>query len=237
MTKLTGQAKNIIPGKFVAIPGKDKAAFGGANAFKANPKSIGLTKSLVVKAGISLGAASLVVGAVGSYPFARFEMAEATDKLGIAMFQASKNGDEEEVIRLSNLLDEMLDTNAWEKIIALIPYANVYQAASKNIQQAIVSANSFKEQAEKELAKKETERIRLEEQGESDFSKERRESDEAAFERKREFGEEESERFEGIDEERQAAKERETRILQEVFRLRRAGKFDEADELELTIFQ
>ena len=111
----------------------------------------------------------------------------------------------------------------------------------------------------KEAKKLRDEQIELSETGETEFERSRRESDEASFERKREFREEETQRFEDIDkertqareeqaeaeserfaqidEERKVAKERETRILQEVFRLRRAGKFDEADELELTIFE
>lgn len=50
-------------------------------------------------------------------------------------------------------------------------------------------------------------------------------------------GKERDEKFAADQEERDVAKERETRILQEVFRLRRIKKYDEADALELTIFE
>ena len=65
-----------------------KALAEGATRFATNTKSIGLTKSLLVKAGLAVGVAGMVGTVVGTYPFAEFEFAEATDKIGIATFIA-----------------------------------------------------------------------------------------------------------------------------------------------------
>ena len=227
--KIAAARASAIVGKAVVQKGAGQV-FGTASHFATNTKSLGLTKSLLLKAGLSIRALVAIGGALTTYPFALFEIAEASDKIGIAMFRAATVGDEEEVLRLVEIQNEMLDLSVWEKIILLIPIANVAKGVLDNINAALVSADSFRKQALEEIRKSESGE-------ESEFQKSRRESDEAAFERKREFGEEETKRFEDIDKERQEAKERETRILQEVFRLRRAGKFDEADELELTIFE
>ena len=123
-----------------------------AARFPTNTKSQALTSSFLVKAGMALGAAAIVGTTVGTYPFARFELAEATDKLGIAIFRASGIGDKEEVARLVQLLEDMLDESVWENIVAKIPYANVLQSVNKNIDAARESARSILNTVEKQFA-------------------------------------------------------------------------------------
>ena len=91
-----------------AISATDKLFKAGAN-FAANPKTKALTTSLLAKAGMSVGVAFLVAGAATTYPFARFELAEAVDKIGIAIFTAAGAGDVEEVRRLQEILEELVD--------------------------------------------------------------------------------------------------------------------------------
>ena len=101
----------------------------GAARFATNPKTIGLTTSLLSKAGLSLGAASLAVGAIGSYPFAGFIKEEAVQTLNIAIFQAVRAGDEEGARRLIEEVDELI--NARGSIVDKIPYANVLSNLNK----------------------------------------------------------------------------------------------------------
>lgn len=165
-----------------------------AAPYLTNTKTLGLTKSILSKAGMAVGVTALVGTVVGTYPFAHFELAEASDKIGIAMFTAAQAGDEEKVIELSQYLEEMLDMNVWQKVLASIPFANVHQAVSKNIAAARKSADSFKERAEEELK-------RQAEGGESDFERQRREGDEAARERELGYREEDEAYFQGLREE------------------------------------
>ncbi len=179
---------------------------GVAARFATNTKTTAGTASVLQKAGMSNRAALGLAAVATTYPFAIFEVAEATDKIGIAMNQAANAGDVEEVQRLGEELDEMLDLSVWEKIIGLIPFANVAGAAAINIKAAITSKNSQVQTALKKQEKREEEEARLAETGETKFETSRRESDEASFERKREFSEEQSEKFEKIDKERAEAK-------------------------------
>ncbi len=224
LTKLSGTAGNLQAGKFVAI----------ANRFATNPKTIGLTSSLFSKAGTSIGAASLAVGIIGSYPFAGFIKEEALQTLSFAVTTARNAGDMEGEQEVIDQVNEVLNPSAWHKILAAIPFANVYNEL-KDFYKAAATKNAADQES---LNRRREEQARIEEQGESDFEKQRRESDEASFERKREFADEQSERFEEIEEERVAKDEEKRRValvMQDVWRLRREGKFDEADELERTV--
>ena len=94
-----------------------------AKRFATNGKSTGLTTSLMVKVGMGLGAASLFVTAVGSYPFAGFIKEEAVQQLGFAFNSAERNDDligmEEALITTREIVE------AETTIIDLIPYANI----------------------------------------------------------------------------------------------------------------
>ena len=181
-----------------------------ASRFASNAKSSGLTKSLLSKGGLSLSAASLFVGAVGSYPF------------------AERNNDVEGMETALAEVEEIL--NAEETILGNTPYLNVLKQLRAFFEAARTKLGIDRTRLETLRGEQEA--------GETAFQAERRESDEAAQDRKREFAEEESERFEGIEEERQARAVREQELdikKSRVFALRREGKFAEADELELEI--
>lgn len=204
-----------------------------ARRFTVNAKSQGLTKSLLSKTGLSLGAASLLVGAIGSYPFAGFIKEEAIQTLGFAFNTAERNKDIEGMENAIEEVDEII--NNANTIMDKVPYANVLKQLRVFFEAATVKLDNDRRRLE-------TLRGELEE-GETAFQRERRETDEAAFERKREFGEEESKRFEGIREENEARsqelqKERDTRKTEELefeskfFRLIREKRFDEADALQ-----
>ncbi len=125
--------------------------FSAASRFATNKKSAGLTSSMLRKAGMTIGGLAVAGTLIGTYPFAEFELAEATDKIGIAIFRASSAGDEEEVVRLVQQMDEMLDENVWEQVVNKIPFANVMQSVRKNIAAAQVSAESIRNTVGKEI--------------------------------------------------------------------------------------
>ena len=163
-----------------------------AARFATNPKTIGSSISMLSKIGLSLGAASLAVGALGSYPFAGFIKEEAVQTLNIGIFKAVDAGDDEGAERLIGEIDEILDAEG--SIMSKIPYANVLSALT----------TFFEATRETNEEWKRIINIRKEEaagERETEFARERRISDEAAFERKREFAAEEEERYGKIQEE------------------------------------
>ncbi len=100
------------------------------------------TKKLVgnslVKSGFTLIAASYIIKeAVETYPFAKFEIAEAMDKIGYARNEARKNGREDLVEGLNQLQEEILNPEGWEKFWSMMPWANIQRAAVRNIETAI----------------------------------------------------------------------------------------------------
>jgi len=102
--------------------------------------------------GMGTGGAVMMMTLIGTYPFAQFErFPEAADKIGIAMYQAAKEGDHETTIELAQLQQELMDTSTLDKILHLIPFVNIYHAATLNAQKAIKSAEIFQYLAEKEL--------------------------------------------------------------------------------------
>ena len=111
-------------------------------------KSTGLTTSLLYKAGMALGVAYYVSKAVDTYPFAEFQLAEASQSIGIAIYRAEEAGDLELVAQLEEYQREMLDLTFWEQVFALIPNANVVQAVKKNIAAALKSAAALRYLAE-----------------------------------------------------------------------------------------
>lgn len=203
--------------------------------YATNTKSTSLTRSLLKKMGLGVTGAAVIGTIVGTYPFAEFELAEATDKIGIAIRDANQAGNTEKVLELTNFLDDIVNKTPWEKLLAAIPFANIYAAVRQNIRAARKSAATFRELAQDEIDRKAS--------GEpTEFESSRIASDEAAFERKREFGEEETERFDKIraeNEERALDLEnqrRERELLDRerdalYFQLIREGKYAEADAL------
>jgi len=179
--------------------------------YAVNPKSTALTTSILTKAGMVVGVAGMVGVTVGTYPFANFELAEATDKIGIAIFKAADAGDLEEVERLQEYLEEMVNPSVWESIVNKIPYANVMQNVSKNIAAAQVSAKSIFQSLQKKLADAEAEAE------EPTFAEERETADIEARERKEQWREEDKEYWEDIEEEKKKTKKAERKEEKEYF--------------------
>lgn len=178
---ITAVATRAIAGR--AVP--ELIAF-GAKRFATNPKTLGLTSSLIVKIGVGVGAASLLIGAIGSYPFAGFLKEEALQALSLPTFKAIDAGDLEGAKVLIGEVDEILDNKG--SILSKIPYANVMESVSNYFDAAAKANNEWKRIIEIKTAEATGE-------AETPFARERRESDEAAFERKREFAAEEEERY------------------------------------------
>ena len=215
-----------------------------AQRFGSNTKTKGLTTSLLSKAGLGLGTAGLLVGAIGSYPFAGFIKEEAIQTLGFAFNTAERNKDIEGMENALAEVEEILDNQG--NIMDKVPYANVLKQLRVFFEAAEVKLDNDRRRLETLRGEQEA--------GETAFQRERRETDEAAFERRREFGEEESERFEdirketeerkagereaeserfaNIEKERSERKAEELEFESEFFRLIREKRFEEADALQ-----
>ena len=154
--------------------------------FATNPKTIGSSTSMIAKLGLTLGAASLFVGAVGSYPFAGFIKEEALQTLNIGIFKAVDSGDFEGADKLIGEVDEILE--AQSSILSKIPYVNVLSALRKFFDAAAETNEEWKRIIEIRSAEAAGEQ-------ETEFAKERRESDEAARQRKLEAMEFDAEYF------------------------------------------
>ena len=132
----------------------DKTILGAISGKVANTKAVRLSKNILKKIGFKTSL-FLVVTALGTYPFAKFELAEAVDKIGIAMFSAQKAGELDLVLEMADIIDEMSDPNLIDQVLHLIPGANVYNAARINGEKAVVSAGVFREIAMRELERQE----------------------------------------------------------------------------------
>jgi len=80
-----------------------------ATRFATNTKSTKLT-------GAFLGKAAGAIAIIGTYPFAKFELAESMDKIGIAMFSAMQAEDWDTVAELAQIQQEMSDPSMTDKI-------------------------------------------------------------------------------------------------------------------------
>lgn len=118
--------------------------------FATNTKTDKLTSKLLVKLGLGLGAVFIVKDAIGTYPFAKFELAEAADKIGMAKWQALKAGEPELVLELDQITNEIFNPDIIGTIISWIPWANIARAARINGEMAVRGAKVFDYLAEKE---------------------------------------------------------------------------------------
>ena len=223
--KFSGQVGSI-PGKAVKATGRNAGVVG---RFARNPKSLGLSKSLMGSVGLTIPAASILIGAIGSYPFAGFIKEEALQTLSFATKVAIDSGDLERAQVSIDQVNEVLNPEAWEKLIGSVPYANVL----KQLQDFYLAA-ATKNAADQRSLDKKTQIA----QGniESDFARERRVSDEAARERDIIAQEEDTERFEGIEAERTQTANEDKRLNSIYFQLLRDKKFEEAEQFRLTNF-
>lgn len=104
--------------------------------FATNTATLATSVSLLTKVGLVLGGASLLVGAIGSYPFAGFIEEEALQTLSFGVRSAIANNDIEGAESALDMQEEILNPEMWDRIIAKIPYANV-----------VAKLNRFKEAA------------------------------------------------------------------------------------------
>ncbi len=133
-----GELGKIVT-KEAAMKITGKTATGAlAGQVASNTATRKLTGNALVKSGFTLIAASYIIKeAVETYPFAKFEIAEAMDKIGYARSEARRNGREDLVEGLDQLQEEILNPEGWEKFASMMPWANIQRAAARNIYTAI----------------------------------------------------------------------------------------------------
>lgn len=265
LTTYAPQAGQAVTGasKGTQIIGKLSSVTKSSNFWRVanNAKNFALKKTILQKLAATAKNPTVILGILGSVLYTSLfwapnEKGDALTTLTITQKEALKNGDAEAVKEIDDLIQETLN------ISASIPVIGFIKAELAKFKAAAKASQIYADEANKLIEEK----ARIEEQGESDFEKQRRESDEASFARKDEYNKEESERYEDIqskNDERDAEKadkekadrEAETaryeqikadndaeklkdaQIMQEVWRLRREGKQEEADALELTAYQ
>jgi len=210
------------------------------------------------------GYATKLVWWASSVFLGRWGQAEAPEGVLIPLrdlMETAKTAEDWEVVdQHLQVAEEIADTSIWEEIVLWSPFAALVGIFNK-IRGMAEGVEIMKETG---VAIRE-EQMREEAQGGSDFDVAQRERDAARDKRDKEFKQSEKERIERQDErdeefkqsekerierqderdeefkqsekERGEAEEREARIKQEVWRLRRDKKYDEADALELTIYE
>jgi hypothetical protein len=119
-----------------------------ASKYATNVKSNTLTKGFLIKTGLSLSATGILVGAIGSYPFAGFIKEEAVQTLSIPIKDAIYNNDLEGARMQTEAIDEIL--NAQSTLADKIPYVNVL----KNLNDFFDAARTSNEQWKKTIALK-----------------------------------------------------------------------------------
>jgi len=140
--------KTVVDKLFKKLGGRAPTA----SRFAENTKSKRLTTSLHTKAGMSLGAASLAISAIGSYPFAGFIKEEALQTLGFGLSQAIDNDDFDGADLAIAEQKELLNPGTTQQIIGWIPYANVAKQVLNFFEAAAIKLSID----EKRLAKKRT---------------------------------------------------------------------------------
>ncbi len=106
-----------------------------ATRFTTNAKSTGLTKAFLGKLGLTIGGASVLIGVIGSYPFAAFGKEEALQAMSFPMaklIEAGKIDEAQELLDDSNLLIQ--------EVPSKIPYKNVLDSFN-NYAKAQTEAN------------------------------------------------------------------------------------------------
>lgn len=142
---------------FIARMRAGQAPLAGDIATRAaiNTKTMGLTTSFFVKSGLALSTTGLLVGAIGSYPFAGFIKEEALQTLSLGVRSAVMNEDLEGAEKALEEQEEILNPGLWDKIFGSVPYANVlaqlkgfYEAARTKVEIDRKVVNDMKIQAE-----------------------------------------------------------------------------------------
>ncbi len=170
--------------------------------FATNTKTIGLTKKLLIGAGISLGVVSIAKDILGTYPFASFGKEETLQSISFAMNAAIKEGLYEEAQGLLNASNEMI--NASPEIISKIPYANVQKEFKNFATQQAKNNKVWELVIDKQIKELENEDSKFEQ---------------------------DNQKFKDIAEERKQSKLKEQELDSQYFALIRERKYDEAEEL------
>jgi len=121
-----------------------------------NAKTAAATTSLLMKAGMALGVATFAATLAGSYVFAPFQIVEGSDKIGMAIFMASKQGEWELVKELTEYQAQLTDPEVWEKVVYQMPIKNAADATVINLKAAKVGNDAFAYLAQKALEQQET---------------------------------------------------------------------------------
>ncbi len=164
--------KSIQAGGSAFFVGKATKAGVAASQYATNTASVATTMSALSKIGLGVAAAGLFVATVGTYPFAGFIEEEALQTLSFAVLAATKNGDFEGAEEAFALQEEILNPTTWDKLMRLIPFANV-QAELNDFKKAALAkleidkkviADMKIQQETGETEDKKWERIRKEEE-------------------------------------------------------------------------
>ena len=153
LTGIGGFAKGLMRKTVTGIVGKPAIdlTYGGYSTLKtagvrcvANTATKKLVGKSLVKSGFTIIAASYIIKeAVGTYPFAAFQITEALQALGLARWQALEANRPDLVEGLDQLQVEILNPTGWEKWISGLPWANTQRAAIKGVQAGEASRKVF----------------------------------------------------------------------------------------------
>lgn len=226
-----GKAANTGVDKLFAAGGLAAKNAPIAARYTTNPKTMSLTKKILITAGVSLAAASIAKDIIGTYPFASFiGKEEATQAIGLPMWQALEAGDLEGMEALLNASNELV--NAEMTIKDKIPYINVQKAVGDNIE-AVRKANIQWKRLLDHLRGE----LEFEGQSEGEAIAQRDIEQKEYYEGTTAEGiEREGEKREYYEDRSQKeAKKREMEM--DIWRLRREKKYDEADELERQLIE
>ena len=148
-------------GKSVVISQAGTASVRGiASTYAANTATRKLTGNLLMKAGFSLIAGFYIVEKIGAtYPFAKFNISEALQGLGIARYTAFRAGDQDSIDQLNELQTEILNPVGWEAVISKLPWLNVQRSAAKIIQAQLKSTEVSNTLLEKAKTSEEKEKV------------------------------------------------------------------------------
>lgn len=105
---------------FKTFPEKAKVV----EKFASNPQTIGLTGKVLIGAGVSIGAVSLTLNVLGTYPYAGFIKEESLQTLSFATRTALQNEDVEGAEAALALQEEFLNTE--RTILQQVPHSNTY---------------------------------------------------------------------------------------------------------------
>jgi len=91
--------------------------------FATNTKSLALTKSSLLKRGLSAGAVTFIAGMFGSYPMSAWAKQEVLGAIKIGSRDAREAGDFETVRKMIELREEVAKNSWWKEL----PYKNVVE--------------------------------------------------------------------------------------------------------------